>query len=140
MKKGMAVILAAVTALSLTACGGSGTAGNTQNDTQSQSSETGAGASSSGNTDMVVAMGADIDTLHPSDYSTTAELTVLNQLYDTMMYMNPDGEHDPEAASRGIIRGERGWKDLHLPSAGGRHLPRRHAGYGKGCGIFPESV
>ena len=29
MKKGMAVILAAVTALSLTACGGSGTAGNT---------------------------------------------------------------------------------------------------------------
>lgn len=94
MKKGMAVILAAVTALSLTACGGSGTAGNTQNDTQSQSSETGAGASSSGNTDMVVAMGADIDTLHPSDYSTTAELTVLNQLYDTMMYMNPDGEHD----------------------------------------------
>lgn len=96
MKKGMAVILAAVTALSLTACGGSGTAGNTQNDTQSQSSGTGAGASSSGNTDMVVAMGADIDTLHPSDYSTTAELTVLNQLYDTMMYMNPDGEHDPE--------------------------------------------
>ena len=54
MKKSMAVILAAVTAVTLTACGGSGTAGNTQNDTQNQSSEAGAGASSSGNTDMVL--------------------------------------------------------------------------------------
>lgn len=35
MKKGMAVILAAVTALSLTACGGSGTAGNTERYTES---------------------------------------------------------------------------------------------------------
>ena len=93
MKKSMAVILAAVMALSLTACGGSGSADTAENHSAEAS---GTGAADSGKTEMVVAMGADIDTLHPSDYSTTVELTVLNQVYDTMMYMNPDGEHDPE--------------------------------------------
>ncbi|MDY3919202.1 MAG: ABC transporter substrate-binding protein [Candidatus Limivivens sp.] len=51
---------------------------------------------SSGKTDIVIAVDADIDTLHPSDFSTTVEMDVLNQIYDTLMYMNPDGAHDPE--------------------------------------------
>lgn len=49
-----------------------------------------------GKTDLVIAMDADIDTLHPSDFSTTVEINILNQLYDPLMYMNPDGTHDPE--------------------------------------------
>lgn len=47
-------------------------------------------------TDLVIAVDADIDTLHPMDYSTTIELNILNQLYDTLMYMNPDGTEAPE--------------------------------------------
>lgn len=49
-----------------------------------------------GKTDLVIAVDADIDTLHPSDYSTTVEHDILSQLYDPLMYMNPDGTHDPE--------------------------------------------
>lgn len=48
------------------------------------------------NDQLVVAIDADIDTLHPSDFSTTVEINILNQIYDTLMYMDPDGEHDPE--------------------------------------------
>lgn len=55
-----------------------------------------AGVYADGKSDLVIALDADVDTLHPSDYSTTVELNVLNQIYDTLMYMNPDGNHDPE--------------------------------------------
>lgn len=47
-------------------------------------------------TDIVIAVDADVDSLHPSDFSTTVEMNVLNQIYDTLMYMNPDGTHEPE--------------------------------------------
>ena len=50
----------------------------------------------SGKTDLVIAVDADVDTLHPTDFSTTVELNILDQLYDTLMYLNPDGTHDPE--------------------------------------------
>lgn len=50
----------------------------------------------SGKTDLVIAVDADVDTLHPTDFSTTVELNVLNQLYDTLMYLNPDGTEEPE--------------------------------------------
>lgn len=53
-------------------------------------------AASSGKTDLVIAIDADIDTLHPSDYSTTNESTILAQIYDPLMYFNPDGTKDPE--------------------------------------------
>ena len=56
----------------------------------------GAAAESTGKTDLVIAMDNDIDTLHPTDFSTTVEINVLNQIYDTLMYMNPDGTHEPE--------------------------------------------
>lgn len=46
--------------------------------------------------DIVVAVDADVDTLHPTDFSTTVELGVLNQIYDTLLYYNPDGTKDPE--------------------------------------------
>ena len=36
-------------------------------------------------TDIVIAMDADVDTLHPTDFSTTVEMSVLNQIYDTLM-------------------------------------------------------
>lgn len=55
-----------------------------------------AGSALAEKTDLVIAVDADIDTLHPMDYSTTIELNVLNQLYDTLMYMNPDGTEEPE--------------------------------------------
>lgn len=47
-------------------------------------------------TDLVIALDADVDTLHPTDYSTTVEVTVLSQIYDTLMYYNPDGTEDPQ--------------------------------------------
>lgn len=50
----------------------------------------------SGKTDLVIAVDADVETLHPTDFSTTVEVNVLNQIYDTLMYINPDGTHDPE--------------------------------------------
>ena len=46
--------------------------------------------------DLTVAIDADIDTLHPSDYSTTIEINVLNQIFDPLIYMNPDGTEEPE--------------------------------------------
>ena len=46
--------------------------------------------------DLVIAVDADVDTLHPSDYSTTIEINVLNQIFDPLIYMNPDGSEDPE--------------------------------------------
>lgn len=54
------------------------------------------GVCAEGKTDLVIAVDADVDTLHPADYSTTVELNILNQLYDTLMYMNPDGTQEPE--------------------------------------------
>lgn len=54
------------------------------------------GACAEGKTDLVIAVDADVDTLHPTDFSTTVELNVLNQIYDTLMYMNPDGTEEPE--------------------------------------------
>jgi peptide/nickel transport system substrate-binding protein len=53
-------------------------------------------ASAADKTDLVIAVDEDVDTLHPTDFSTNTELNVLNQIYDTLMYMNPDGQHDPE--------------------------------------------
>lgn len=47
-------------------------------------------------TDIVIAIDAEVSTLHPSDFSTTVEHNVLSQLYDPLMYMNLDGAHDPE--------------------------------------------
>lgn len=81
MKKTLALLLALCMVISMTACGNSSTDANSQN---------------SGKTDLVIAVDADVDTLHPSDYSTTVEMDILNQVYDTLMYMNPDGTHDPE--------------------------------------------
>lgn len=46
--------------------------------------------------DIVVAVDADVDTLHPTDFSTTVELGVLNQIYDTLLYYSPDGTKDLE--------------------------------------------
>lgn len=51
---------------------------------------------SEGKTDLTIAIDADVDVLHPSDFSTTVEHDILSQIYDPLMYMNPDGTHDPE--------------------------------------------
>ncbi|MDO5409977.1 MAG: ABC transporter substrate-binding protein, partial [Lachnospiraceae bacterium] len=79
--KTLAVVLAMGMALSLAACGGKKDDG---------------AKSSKGTEEMVVAIDADIDTLHPANFSTTVELNILNQIYDTLMYMNPDETHEPE--------------------------------------------
>lgn len=53
-------------------------------------------ASAADKTDLVIAVDADVDTLHATNYSTGVEQHILNQIYDTLMYYNPDGKHDPE--------------------------------------------
>lgn len=74
MKKALAVLLAACT----------------------MTMSLGFGASAADKTDLVIAVDADVDTLHATDMSTTIEVTVLNQVYDTLMHMNPDGTEEPE--------------------------------------------
>ena len=46
--------------------------------------------------DLVIAVDADVDTLHFADHSTTTEVNVLNQIFDPLIYMNPDGSEEPE--------------------------------------------
>lgn len=91
MKKWTAVLLAAVMAVSVTGCGAAET------DSNGEAGQTAAAESQAGKTSLVIATDVDIDVLHPSDFSTTIEHTILSQIYDTLMYMNPDGAHDPEA-------------------------------------------
>lgn len=47
-------------------------------------------------TDLNIAIDADVDSLHLADFSTTVEHNILNQIYDPLMYMNPDGDHEAE--------------------------------------------
>lgn len=51
---------------------------------------------SSGDSSIVIAIDNDVDSLHPSDYSTSVERQVLDQIYDPLIYMNPDGTKEPE--------------------------------------------
>lgn len=80
MKKLVALFMAVVMAAGITGCG----AGSNTKD------------STAGEDGIVIATDVDIDALHPSDFSTTIEHTILSQIYDTLMFVNLDGTHDPE--------------------------------------------
>ena len=43
-------------------------------------------ASAADKTDLVIAVDADVDTLHATNYSTGVEQHILNQIYDTMIH------------------------------------------------------
>ena len=88
MKKLLTALLAAAMVVSMAACGNSGT----QSGGETASNE----EAKTGKDSITIATDVDIDVLHPSDFSTSIEHTILMQLYDTLMYMNPDGAHDPE--------------------------------------------
>lgn len=45
---------------------------------------------------LTVALAADVESLHPSDYSTNIESQILDQVYDTLLYMDMSGSKDPE--------------------------------------------
>ena len=90
MKKIISLFLAAALTASMAGCGGSGSKG------EGQTGAAGEAASQAGKDSIAIATDVDIDTLHPSDFSTTIEHTILTQLYDPLMYMNPDGAHEPE--------------------------------------------
>lgn len=98
MKKRAMMLMAAMMAVVLVGCGGSGgQSSQGQADSGSgSSSDSGADAGAASKDTLTIAMDVDVDTLHPSDFSTTVEHTILSQLYDTLMFMNPDGAHDPE--------------------------------------------
>lgn len=55
-----------------------------------------AASASAADNSIVIAVDSDVATLHATDMSTTVEMTVLNQIYDTLMYMNPEGTEEPE--------------------------------------------
>ena len=95
MKKKTVMLLAAVLAAALVGCGGSGGQSQGQSGGGSGTGED-AGADSAGKDSITIATDVDVDTLHPSDFSTTVEHTILSQIYDPLMFMNPDGAHDPE--------------------------------------------
>ncbi|MDD7389195.1 MAG: ABC transporter substrate-binding protein [Lachnospiraceae bacterium] len=90
MKRMTAFFLAAALVVSMAGCGGSGSKGEVQ------TGAAGEAGAQSGKDSITIATDVDIDTLHPSDFSTTIEHTILTQLYDPLMYMNPDGAHEPE--------------------------------------------
>lgn len=93
----LALGLAAVLCASaLTGCG-SGTSDTSSDTSADTSTDTSADTATSDDGSLVIAMDADVSTLHPSDYSTTVELNILNQIYDSLIYMNPDGTEEPEA-------------------------------------------
>ena len=85
--------------------------------------------------DIVVAVDADVDTLHPTDFSTTVELGVLNQIYDTLLYYSPDGTKDPEPRIAESYEISDDGLD-YTPFKRRCDVPRRHTGYGRRCGIF----
>ena len=47
-------------------------------------------------TDLVVAIDSDVATLHPSNLSTTNEMDIESQIYDTLMRITLDGSTPPE--------------------------------------------
>jgi peptide/nickel transport system substrate-binding protein len=90
MKKFITVLLSVAMVVAMAGCGSSGSQSEGQTGTQAETE------SQAGKDSIVIATDVDIDTLHPANFSTNIEHTVLAQLYDTLMYMNPDGAHDPE--------------------------------------------
>lgn len=99
MKRKAVMLMAAMMAVVLVGCGGSGSGGQSQGQADnagSSGTEADAGSGSAEKDTLTIATDVDVDTLHPSDFSTTVEHTILSQLYDTLMFMNPDGAHDPE--------------------------------------------
>lgn len=59
-------------------------------------SETPVGADEgSEKTDLVIAIKADVNTLHPTDHRTTAEMDIVTQIYDTLYKVSWEGK-DPE--------------------------------------------
>ena len=53
-----------------------------------------AGVFASDRTDINIAIDSDIESLHPSDWNTTNEKNIGDQIYDTLMYVPMDGNMD----------------------------------------------
>ena len=53
-----------------------------------------AGVFAEGRTDINIAIDADIESLHPSDWNTTNEKNIGDQIYDTLMYVPMDGNEE----------------------------------------------
>nr|SIP63289.1 Oligopeptide ABC transporter, periplasmic oligopeptide-binding protein OppA (TC 3.A.1.5.1) [uncultured bacterium] len=52
------------------------------------------GVLAAGRTDINIAIDSDIESLHPSDWNTTNEKNIGDQIYDTLMYVPMDGNMD----------------------------------------------
>ena len=96
MTKVAAAAMAA--AMMLTACGGGNAAtattaapaaDNGAAATQTEAASTGATIT---DTDIVVAMGADIVTMDPANQNDTTSSVLMNHVYNTLMEVNDDGE------------------------------------------------
>lgn len=82
-KKHLILLLVAVMVLStITGC-------------QPQSETPGGADEGSEKTDLVIAIKADVNTLHPTDHRTTAEMDIVTQIYDTLYKVDWEGK-DPE--------------------------------------------
>ena len=59
----------------------------------SRSAGNAASAGNAGRTDLIIALTSDVATLHPANYSTTSELHVLRQVFDTCNFAIVDGSN-----------------------------------------------
>ena len=52
------------------------------------------GVFAEGRTDINIAIDSDIESLHPSDWNTTNEKNIGDQIYDTLLYVPMDGNEE----------------------------------------------
>ena len=87
-------------------------------------SETPVGADEgSEKTDLVIAIKADVNTLHPTDHRTTAEMDIVTQIYDTFTKKARNKDPEPRPHHYESVRTGR----LHVPPPERCYVPRRYA-------------
>jgi peptide/nickel transport system substrate-binding protein len=98
----MLMLMIAALLIALTACASepASNEGSTQTGEAAAASES--EAASTVKDTLVIAISADVTTLHPSDTSTTAEMDITDQIYDKLMDIAHDGsgEYVPRIAER----------------------------------------
>lgn len=98
MKKKLmiALLVLALTTSMIAGCGGSGGQTTAAPTTAGPTTAAPTTAGIEVKTELVIAINADIATMHPTDHSTTHEMDITNQIYDPLMKIALDGKSEPQ--------------------------------------------